>query len=45
MLAHDGEQAEAEAMKVPGVMQVFARSAMRGDEAAIPERPEGVRED
>ena len=45
VLAHDGEQAEAEAMKVPGVMQVFARSAMRGDEAAIPERPEGVRED
>lgn len=37
--------AEEVAANLPGVMQVFAKSAIRGDEAAIPERPAGVRED
>ena len=37
-------EAEIEAAKLPRVMAVFARSAVRGDEVAIPERPEGVRE-
>ena len=43
--SHTAADAEDEAMKVPGVMQVFARSAMRADEAAAPERPAGVRDE
>ena len=38
-------EAEAEAAKVPGVISVFGRSAIRSDESAVPERPAGVRED
>ena len=38
-------QAEIEAAKVPGVISVFGKSAVRGDEAAMPERPAGVREE
>lgn len=36
--------AEIEAVKVPGVISVFERSAISGDEVAAPERPVGVRE-
>lgn len=38
-------QAEAEAIKLPGVISVFGKSAIRSDEAALPERPAGVREE
>ena len=38
-------EAETEAAKVPGVVHVFGRSAVRGDEAAMPERPAGVRDE
>lgn len=38
-------EAELAALGLPGVIYVFGRSAVRGDEAAIPERPAGVRED
>jgi hypothetical protein len=38
-------QAEADAINLPGVISVFGKSAIRGDEAALPERPAGVRED
>ena len=37
-------EAEVEAAKVPGVTGVFGRSAIRGDESAVPERPVGVME-
>jgi len=37
--------AEVEAQKVPGVLSVFGKSAIRGDEAAMPERPAGVRDE
>ena len=43
--SHTAAGAEEEAMKVPGVMQVFSRSAVRSDEAAAPERPAGVRDE
>ena len=42
--AVSGVQAELEAAKVPGVLSVFGMSAIRGDEAARPEPPEGVKE-
>ncbi len=42
--AHDPAEAELEAAKVPGVLSVFGKSAIRGDEAARPEPPEGVRD-
>lgn len=38
-------QAEADAINLPGVISVFGKSAIRGDQAALPERPLGVRED
>jgi hypothetical protein len=38
-------QAELEAAKVIGVISVFGKSAIRGDEAAMPERPAGVRDE
>lgn len=38
-------EAEADAVKLPGVISVFGKSAIRGDEAALPERPPGVREE
>lgn len=38
-------QAEADAVNLPGVISVFGKSAIRGDEAALPERPAGVREE
>lgn len=34
--------AELEAAKVPGIISVFGKSAIRGDQAALPERPPGV---
>ena len=37
--------AEVEAVKLPGVISVFGKSAIRGDEAARPEPPPGVREE
>lgn len=37
--------AEAGAANLPGVISVFGKSAIRGDEAALPERPAGVREE
>ena len=43
--SHTAAGAEDEAIKVPGVMQVFSKSAIRADEATAPERPAGVRED
>jgi hypothetical protein len=43
--ASSAADAEAQAATVPGVLMVFAKSAMRADEAAIPERPAGVRDD
>lgn len=43
--AHDDAEAEAEAAKVPGVVSVFARSAIRADQVATPEPAIGVRED
>ena len=43
--SHTAAGAEEEAMKVPGVLQVFGKSAVRADEATAPERPAGVRED
>jgi hypothetical protein len=43
--ADTGALAEIEAQKVPGVLSVFGKSAIRGDDAAMPERPAGVRED
>lgn len=38
-------QAEIEAVYVPGVISVFGKSAIRGDEAALPEHPPGVMEE
>lgn len=35
-------EAEASAANLPGVISVFGKSAIRGDEAALPERPAGV---
>lgn len=43
--ATTAHEAEAEAIKLPGVISVFGKSAIRGDEAALPERPAGVREE
>ena len=43
--SHTAAGAEAEAAKVPGVLQVFGRSAVRADEATSPERPAGVRDE
>lgn len=40
-----GAEAEVEAIKLPGVIGVFGKSAIRGDEAALPERAPGVREE
>lgn len=37
--------AEIEAAKVPGVIQVFSRSAIRSDERGLPARPAGVPDD
>lgn len=37
-------EAEAGAANLPGVLSVFGKSAIRGDEAALPERPAGVQE-
>jgi len=45
VLAHSGHEAEVEAAKVPNVVNVFSQSAIRGDEAARPELPEGVRDE
>ena len=42
--AFNARDAELEAAKVPGVLSVFDKSAIRGDEAARPEPPEGVRD-
>jgi hypothetical protein len=42
VLAHSAIEAEAEAAKVPQVLSVFAKSAIRADEAAPPERLAGV---
>ena len=36
--------AEIEAAKVPGVINVFGRSAIRSDESTAPEPPVGVME-
>ena len=38
------EQAEALAAVVPHVISVFGKSAIRGDQANLPERPPGVEE-
>lgn len=38
-------EAEASATNLPGVISVFGKSAIRGDEAALPERPAGVRDE
>lgn len=43
--AHTAAEAEVSAADLPGVISVFGKSAIRGDEAAMPERPVGVRED
>lgn len=43
--AHSATEAEAGAANLPGVISVFGKSAIRGDEAALPERPPGVREE
>ncbi len=43
--AHTPAQAELEAAKAPSVISVFPQSAIRGDEAARPESPEGVRDE
>lgn len=40
--ATSAEQAEAEAAKVPGVVSVFGKSAIRVDQANRPEPPAGV---
>jgi len=39
------ENAEDEALKVPGVLSVFGKSAIRVDETNRPGRPEGVRDE
>jgi hypothetical protein len=44
ILAINAAQAELEAAKLPQVVQVFGKSAIRGDEATLPERPPGVEE-
>jgi len=43
--ALSGAVAEIEAAKLPGVISVFGKSAVRGDEEAAPNRPAGVREE
>jgi hypothetical protein len=43
--AVDASQAEAEAIKMPGVVSVFAKSALRIDQVATAEPAIGVRED
>ena len=43
--AHSAVEAETGAANLPGVISVFGKSAIRGDEAAMPERPAGVREE
>ena len=42
VLAVNAAQSEIEAGKLPGVISVFGRSAIRGDEAMVPERLPGV---
>lgn len=43
--ADSGPRAEVEAAVIPGVISVFGKSAVRGDEIAAPVRPTGVSED
>lgn len=43
--SYSAGEAEAGAANLPGVLSVFGKSAIRGDEAALPERPTGVREE
>ena len=43
--ASSAAEAEIEAAKVPSVISVFGKSAIRGDESAAPDRPAGVRDD
>lgn len=45
VLALTAAAAEADALKVPGVISVFGKSAIRGDQAALPEPAPGVKED
>jgi hypothetical protein len=44
VLAFSGFEAEEEAHKIPGVVSVFAKSAIKSDEAMAPEPLAGVRE-
>ena len=43
--ASSGPEAEVEAAKIPGVVSVFGRSAIYGDESIGPNRLEGVRDE
>jgi len=43
--AYSAAEAEQEAVKVPGVVSVFPRSAIRADFVPESERPVGVREE
>lgn len=43
--ASSGPEAEVEAAKIPGVVSVFGRSAIYGDESIVPNRLEGVRDE
>lgn len=43
--ATSGPEAESEAAKVPGVISVFGRSALRGDESAKPLPLPGVEDE
>lgn len=43
--APTAETAEADAIKLPGVISVFGKTAIRGDQAALPEPAAGVMEE
>ena len=43
--AGSASEAEIDAGKIPGIVRVFGRSAIRGDIVAAPERPAGVRDE
>ena len=42
--AHTAADAERAAAELPGIVSVFGRSAIRGDEANRPEKPAGASE-
>lgn len=44
VMAVTADEAEAEAINFLGVISVFGKSAIRGDQESLPDRPAGVEE-